>query len=144
MVNIMKKLIALSCLSLCAFLSGTIYAASENWTGQLYGITPNHSGVTEQYCMDHALDTYQTTSEMVDKEVTAQNGVKARNLGYHTRQEGGVYFKNGTVEFSGTYEGKPWKQKVHYFSHALQSKGGMEQGVWYTKDCKGFYKVGPA
>jgi hypothetical protein len=141
MDGFIMKLLSCCCVSLFALFSGMTYAAGETWTGKLYNITPTHMNVTEQYCKEHVLDTYQTTPEMISKEVTAQNGVKAKDLGFTSREEGGVYFHTGTAEFSGTYDGKPWKETVHYFSQSLMPKGDM-QGAWYTKDCKGFYKVG--
>ncbi|RDI39054.1 hypothetical protein [Aquicella lusitana] len=138
----MKKLISRS-LGALVLVSCTAFAAEGVWEGEFYGIMPKNKNVTEDYCKSHVLDKYETSATQVDKEVTAKNGVKAKDLGYSTKEQGGVYFFNGTAMFSGEEDGKSWQEKVHYFGQSLMKEGGMEQGVWYTKDCKGFYKVGP-
>lgn len=137
-----KVAFTIACLVSCYSLSA-LATDAPTWKGELYGITPSKKNVTLEYCKSHAFDTYQTTADMVNKEITADNGVKAKDLGYKTTQVGGLYFRDGTVMFSGIINGKPWQEKVHYFSQSLSAKGSMEQGVWYTKDCKGFFKVGP-
>ena len=76
--------------------------------------------------------------------MTAKNGVKAKNMSNTVKEQGGVYLFNGVAMLSGEDNGKAWKEKAHYFGQSLMKEGGMEQGVWYTKDCKGFYKVTPA
>lgn len=139
----MMKLTSLSFLTLATLAASSVYAAGGPWQGEFSDITPTHSGVTEDYCKQHVLDTYQTSAGKVDKEVTGQNGVKAKNITFNTKEQGGVYMYTGSSELSGTYEGKPWKDKVHFIGLALQ-KDGMEQGAWWSKDCKGFYKVGPS
>jgi hypothetical protein len=143
----MSKLMAGFIIGTICTLSFNCFAADQTrevtWKGELYGIMPSHPEVTVEYCKSHAFDTYQTTADMVDKEITADNGVKAKDLGFTTKKVGGIYFRQGTAIFSGIINGKPWEETVHYFSQSLMEKDGMQQGAWYTKDCKGFYKVGP-
>ena len=138
------KLISHLILGFSSLLCLTAFAADDTWTGQFSDVMSKNKNVTDDYCKAHALDTYQASADMIYKEVTAQNGVKAKNLSHQSKQVGGVYFHTGTAMFSGETEGKEWKEKVYYFGQTLVEKEGLIQGVWYTKDCKGFYKVGPS
>lgn len=114
------------------------------WTGHFSNVTANRSGVTDEYCKARVPDNFKTDSKMVMKEIHADNGVDAKDLGYRTRAVGGVYFLDGTASFTVTVDGKESKQKAHYFGQTLQREGGVQRGVWFTKDCKGFYAVGPS
>lgn len=136
----MKKFV-IGCLAiaLCTF---SAIASAETWTGKLFDITPTRPDVTLEYCKSHVPDSYQATPEMVNKEIIANNGIRARDIEYTVKDKGMVYFRSGKAEFSGTDHGKPWKEKVYYYAQML-NKDGPQRGVWYTKDCKGFYSVGP-
>lgn len=137
-----KLVLSIACLVSCYNLPA-LAKDTAIWKGELYGIAPTSKKVTKEYCKSHAFDTYQTTAAMVNKEITADNGVKAKTLSYKVSQSGGIFFNTGIAMFSGIISGKPWQEKIHYFGQSLQASGGMQQGVWYSKDCKGFYKVGP-
>lgn len=144
----MKKIIYLSIAttSITLITATTAFAAGDGqWKGEFNHVMANRAGVTDEFCKAHVPDTYKTTASMNMKEITADNGVKAKDLGYRMRAVGGVYFFDGTAMFSGETDGKPWQEKVHYFAQTLQREptGGTQQGVWFTKDCKGFYSVGP-
>ena len=136
------KLISLGLASLFVLFAHIAFAADENWSGELYNIMPKNSSTTEEYCKTHVLDTYQASVAMIHKEVTGANGVKGKNLYNRTKMIGDIYMHSGAAMFSGVYEDKPWKEKVYYYSQSLE-KDGFEQGIWYTKNCKGFFKVGP-
>lgn len=117
--------------------------AETMWKGEFMNTMPAKDGVTEEFCKQHALDTFEGDMKMIDKEVTGSNNVKAKNDSFKVRQMGGIYSVHGTATLSGEYEGKPWKEKATFMAYAL-TKEGMRHGVWYTKDCKGFYRVGPS
>lgn len=138
-----KRLGGIVVTSALFFASHVAFAGTLGLVGKFYDITPKRAGVTEEYCKTHVLDTYKTSPGEVDKEVVGENGIKARDLGYKTKQVGGIFFRNGTVMFTGTTDGKQWREKVYYFSHALSKESVIQQGAWYTKDCKGFYSVRP-
>ena len=138
------KLTSCCLIGLAVVLSSATFAADQSWQGQFSNIMPTHAGVTEEFCKAHVLDTYKTTANMVDKTVKADNGVEAKEMTFKMKPMGGVYAISGTAMLSGMTDNKPWKEKASYFAYSLQPKDGMQQGVWYTKDCKGFYKVGPA
>lgn len=116
--------------------------AETMWKGEFINTMPAKDGITEEFCKQHSLDTFEGDMKAIDKDVTASNGVKAKNDSIKVRQVGSVYSAHGTATLSGEYEGKPWKEKATFMAYAL-SKDGMRHGVWYTKDCKGFYRVGP-
>jgi len=118
--------------------------AEEMWVGHMYAATPKHKGVTEAYCKSRIMETYEAPANMINKEVKAANGVTAKNLGDKNKQVGGIYMHEGSAMFSGITDGKPWKEKVHYFSFSLKDKNASQVGAWFNKDCKGFYKLGPA
>jgi len=139
----MRRLILICLGVFCGYAYSAMPTDSQTWKGELYGITPAREGITVEYCKAHAFDTFQAPANMVDKDITADNGVKAKDLGYTTKQIGSLYFREGTAEFNGIIDGKAWQQKVHYYSQSLSAKNSMRQGAWYSKDCKGFYKVTP-
>ncbi len=140
----MKKFASYCLIGLSAWVVNTTFAADVTWTGELSGFTPTHAGITEDYCKAHAIDSFQSTSSMIYKKVTGNNGVTSTNLDVSTKKMGAIYLKTGTAMFAGEIDGKAWKEKLHFVATMLQPTGGMEQGVWYTRDCKGFFKTGPS
>jgi hypothetical protein len=138
----MKKFVIGSIAIVFCGISTTVSAANEVWVGKLFDITPAHDGVTLEYCKAHVPDSYETTPEMLNKEIVGKNGVHAKDLDFSIKEKGFIYFRNGKAEFSGVNQGKPWKEKVYYFAQML-NKEGPQRGIWYTKDCKGFYSAGP-
>lgn len=112
--------------------------------GQFFDIKARNSKVTDEYCKNHTPDTFTTTHGMEDKKSVGANGVTGMVSQNRTKQVGGVYLREGTANFSGEENGKKWSEKVWYYGQILDKETGIEQGIWYTKDCKGFYKVGPA
>lgn len=143
----MKKVIYLSIATASlTVISATTAIADTPWQGEFTHVMSNRKGVTDDFCKAHVPDTFKTTASMSTKEITGDNGVKSKDLGYRMRAVGGIYFFEGTAMFSGTTDGKAWQDKVHYFGQALQRDPAAtyEQGIWFTKDCKGFYSAGPA
>ena len=140
---------ASACLVFCSSIAFAADATNDQpWTGKFYDVMPNNPNVTQDYCTAHSLDTYQTTQNSIDKEVTASNGVKAMNVSHQTSELTGnnitgVYIHKGKSMLSGTYQGKPWKSLVAFYAQSLTPNGPM-QGFWANKECKGFYSVGPA
>ncbi len=141
----MKKWILSGCVSLLTLLAAPAFAADVvAWSGEVFGIVSKNANVTQEYCTSHSPDMFDANADTIYTQVTAKNGVQSKNISRKAKDMGGIYMIKGVAMFNGTYEDKPWQEKVYYYGTALQDKGGLEQGVWYTKDCKGFFKIWPS
>lgn len=137
----MKKKIANFALSLFLSTSFIPYAyADATWLGTFSHVSTNRKDVTVEFCKERTPDTFVTTSANT-MNVTANNGINIKDMGYRTRAMGGIYFFDGTAIFSGTLNGKEWKEKAYYFGQSLQRENNEQRGIWFTKDCKGYYKI---
>ena len=138
----MKKLSLGS--AFCAILLSTSGFAGD-WSGRNFDVMPRHAGITKEYCEAHIPMSYKIDMKILKNGITnSNNGVMAKDIKESETAMGGVFIVKGTATvWTKNSDGKEWKDTVNFAGFRLEKEEGSEHGVWYTKDCKGFYEIVP-
>lgn len=137
----MKKLSLITAISVIVLSSS---AFADDWSGRNFDVMPRHEGITKEACEARIPMTYKVDINMLKNGITnSENGVMAKDIKENISAMGGVFMVKGTATvFGKDSDGKEWKDSVNFAGFRLEKDGG-EHGVWYSKDCKGFYEIVP-
>ncbi len=110
------------------------------WKGIYYKAVPHKKGVTKKYCKEHSPGTFiHTIKDGIARPIITNKGINLKQISFNMDKVDGIYLINGSLIASGKTAKTAWHDRIDYFLYKY-SEAGITQGVWYSDQCKGFYK----
>ncbi|WP_454785276.1 hypothetical protein [Legionella sp. WA2024007413] len=110
------------------------------WKGIYYKAVPNQKGITKKYCREHCPGTFiHTIKDGIVHPIVTDKGIKLKQISFNIDKVDGIYLLHGSLIASRTTATTSWHDRIDYFLYK-RSESGITQGVWYSDQCKGFYK----
>lgn len=124
---------------LIVLLCVNIANAAQIWKSTYYGAIPNKPGISPHYCQQREPGTFIGN---VDHElkwgVMTNRHIFLNHFTFHVKIKNGIYFIRGHLIAEHKTHQHFWRSTIHYIVYKL-TMNGVTRGVWFSRDCKGFY-----
>ena len=128
-------------LHILLFVTQVSFASNGSivWKGIYHQGVPNRSDVSHQYCKEHTPGIFiHSVNDVLAHGIKTNKGIKLDHATFNEEKKHGVYFITGDLMAHGKAGSVNWNDHIHYYLYKL-TENGLTQGVWRTKECKGFY-----
>ncbi|OGT39938.1 MAG: hypothetical protein A3E81_02125 [Gammaproteobacteria bacterium RIFCSPHIGHO2_12_FULL_36_30] len=114
----------------------TIANASQIWQSTYYAAIPNKKTISTLYCKQHEPGTFVGNVHYELKYgVITNHHLYLNHFTFHIKIKHGIYFMHGHFIAEKNHISH---DVIHYNIYKL-TRNGVTRGVWYNRDCKGFY-----